>query len=415
MRYLRKPFDYANAGNYVAPGKPWDGLSRISTPTDNDLSVGATPDVAIAAEKENGRNKIVSDAQYLQAFLALHNWDHVFMPQVGTDAYAAVIGMRRVRAYGTMTEAQRQVVLLGADASDASKLRYCTSNDGNRLQTSPAKFAASGFASASYAAPGAAGEIMVTGVNNTLVAYTSNSGSSWLGTTPFSGPPTMCVAHYSEGLGSYFLINNTASGSGACGRQTTLAAVVAAPTLSNIPITAAAHIVPTKCEMADNGSIVMLACVDDAGAVAVYRSTNGGSTWSLSLTGAGTDCNLVYSDYYGLFFFWDSSGSLRTSSDGAAWTVIRSNLTPANGFLAGRGTLAAVGAALVKSTSTGSSAGIAFSFDMGSTWFYHYIDGGDVGGAFALRSINNRLYAIDSAGLRLYRSGQLGAPNVAEF
>jgi len=412
MRFLRKIYNYAADGNYVAPGKPWDALPRLVTLSDGQLSAGATPDTPVPAEHENARNKIMSDAHAVQLHAALKQWGVTKINTVGTDTYQSIVGLRITRA-NVNNESQRQVIAVGKDAAASSKARIARCADGSTCEPTPARLdTIAAFTSPVWGVAGAPGELML--INNTpIFAYSDTSGSTWATGGSYSGPPTLTAVHYSSALG-YFLIGNRT-----CYRSGTLAGL-ASPSTALLPTPSSNSFAGDQVEFADNGSVVLVAGMTTAGAGSgrVYRSTDGGATWTVCLTFAGgvTDCNVVWSEYYQLFFAWANDGGFGYSSDGSVWGSTRVGLTAANGFLAGRGSLLAVGPALVKPTSytsVGTQAGIVYSLDQGVTWNYHYFSDGpgslEVSG---LRAINGRVYALGLGSV--FRSGLLGAP-IAEI
>jgi hypothetical protein len=312
-------------------------------------------------------------------------------------------------SYGVNVETQRQIFAIGHDAGASNQVRTARCADGSSCEITPALLTTiSSFTLPVLGISGAAGEIILTN-DGVQFGYSLSSGGTWT-TSALAGAPTIQGAHYSPGLG-YF-----AAAAGSTYRGSTIANLIAN---GGVPTNAPAGqgCENGKCEFADNGSTIIM-CGTTVAALTpfVVRSTNGGASWTLVLTGTvGSDehWNVCWSDYYQLFFHYTSGGSLASSPDGLTWTNIRTGLTPANGIVLGRNTLLAVGPALVKPTTytaIGTMSGICYSLDQGVTWRYHYF----LEGAFStwpIASLNGRVYAIGTDGTDrfVFRSGLLGA------
>ncbi|HYQ47145.1 MAG TPA: hypothetical protein VER11_34480 [Polyangiaceae bacterium] len=414
------PAPWATDPTYPAGALPWSGgLTRIN-PGSPYLAAGAAPNQQPPAQVENYKLGTIGDSLALHAQVLAHaaltQWANQPIPIVGTDAYESVVGMRIARGFGLTDDTQREVIVVGRDAGASNKARIAHATDGSYIEPSPPRLdSIASFVSPVFSAPGAPGELILFN-NNNVLAYSTTSTNTWSASTiTLSGPPKVQAVHYvpvGAAAGYHAVITNS---SVFYIRANSIASLLATPTTGTIPTPGGLSFDDDEVEFTDNGSVIMIAGRTNAGSgsCACYRSTNGGATWVLCLASGGSaaHCNVVYSQHHGKFFYWDDGGGLVSSVDGASWTLVRSGLTAANGFLNGRGTLLAVGPALVKPTSYTSAystfSGIAYSLNEGSSWNYHYFIKGSLVTS-CLRSINGRVYATGLG--QLFRSGILGAP-----
>lgn len=399
------------------------GLSPRLDPGAGIRGQGVLPESRIAARWENHVLGVHGDwlayQDSLQQHAALQQWSAVAIPVVGTDVYRAVVGMRLQRSYGTLNvnDTQRQVLAIGGDLGTSNRVRVAHTADGSYPESTPPRLdSIPSFTNAQWAIAGAAGEIGLVN-DGVQFAWTTDSTQTWNASAGYSGPPVVLALHYDGALG-YFAIT---SGITNCFRGTTFANLSASATTSSIATPGASSFVAGEVELASNGSSLVLAATTAANYSALYLSTNGGATWVTALpqgtsNAATRHVNVTWSDYWQRYVCWCDTGEIYTSSTGSTWAQIGSARTPANGFLSGRGTLVSAGTAIVKPTKVSSAygdlGGVAYSFDLGATWNYHYFaELGNIGATIAgLRGINGRIYATALG--KLWRSGVLVAPSV---
>ncbi len=351
----------------------------------------------------------IQGTRIVDASNALRLWTATTIPQVGTDTYADIIPMRLSRTYGVNADTQRLIFMVGTDStgSPANEARIARSADGSAFDPATQRLSTlTTFLSPTAGFPGAAGELMlINGAHQ--FAYSADSGATWTLSSLVSITDNIGVMHYVSGTGAaagYYLLTDGATSNFA--RASSMANLANTPTYSTIGSGGFAFNT-TQSIVSDGASVLLIACTFSDGC-RVYRSTDGGATWMLAYTTGGTVMSLVWSDYWKKFFLVDNSaGVLASSSDGASWSLVRSGLTSANGFLVSARALIACGPALALPSATGTTGGLVLSLDQGLTWNYHYIG---VSGVYptVFRATRERIYAAN--GKTLWRSGLLGSP-----
>lgn len=147
----------------------------------------------------------------------------------------------------------------------------------------------------------------------------------------------------------------------------------------------------------------------------VLRSVDGGTTWTLAFTAdAGVSLSICHSEAAGGFVILDSNGNLYFEDDAFA-VAVPTPITAAAGASDNYSTFAACGEVIAKVfdallfSGTCSQAGIAYSFDFGSTWKYASVSDelafGSSEGLLRLISANGRLWGLGAN--KVYMSGQI--------
>jgi hypothetical protein len=412
MRFLlQNPAPWATVSTYPAGGFPWSGGPVRINPGSGILAAGVAPADQPAAQVLNYQLGVSGDALSDQAAIAAHaalqRWTRVTIPQVGSDSYYAVMGLRPRRTYDVNGERQRVPVAFGADTSDANKTRMARTNDGTVMEIVPGKISPA-FTSFTYSAAGAPGEILL-GQASPNIQYSTDHGHSWAALALASSGSAALGAHYALGLNRYF----AATVHGDVFTGTTLASIASWPSVA-LPIPGGGSI-SGPVEFADDGGSNVCVVVNGVTIPSIYYSGDGGTTWTwvVNLL-ASTTANLTYNKALGLFVGWDDNGHVVTSPNGSTWVLASTGSTPANGFQSGYRTFASAGPAIVKTALNVITPGeleqwgIAYSFNLGVNWNYWYFAGLTVPHTLTIAGFNNRIYALDGASL--YVSGQLGSP-----
>lgn len=375
---------------------PWNSTQTKIQPADAIQAAGAVPDQQFPAQEFNWLINDLQSSIDVLAHSALQTWRFSSPPINGANGNTQLVAM------SVPGLAQRILFAFEADTTHSGNTWTTRSNDGSswlaKVGMSPT------FANLTDAAPGAAGVIMLVNGSSASVQYTTDGGVTWANLS--FGAAARLAVHY--GLGQYW----------ACGTlQVWTASTIAGlgggaqPALP-IPGSGLFSGVP---EFADNdANTVCLVGVPSGGVTypSVYATTDLGVTWTkvFDLTGA-TAANLKYDTSRGLFVTWDDTGAVSTSPNGTVWTR-GTALTgsPSRGVVIGPRTFAIAGNVIAKlwleSVGGQNMQGIAYSFDLGVSWFV-WAFGTNSTPLTQLRAANNRLYAID--GFNLWTSGVLGS------
>lgn len=398
MQLLRTPGDYASAGVYVAPTKVWDGQPRLVYPTPSQIINGATPDTALPAELENGRNKILFDAQCVQI--------HDAMKFTRTDLVVGTSTMTRLSAIqqtgGVGAPSLRQKSILVSGASSGGAMQDSLLNDGT---VGPAAFSSlAGAAAKSAPACDSNGLIFFGLVGGTTSIITSSDG----GVTPTTQAVAGLIggAYWVGATGSRYILFER-------GTQKIFSATSIAGAWTTVVTT-----FDTVVDMATDGAGTWVMFGQAVGGVTqTMRSTDDGATWG-SLAGmiySATGVSGTWSDEWQAFIAIDGNGKLWASPTGVTWTL-QKTMFALNGLIFGQNALASCGCAIAcivnrPANSLGKNPrGIAFTLDHGATWNESYIgDATTANRSFSnILAANGRFYAID--GGSLYQSGVLAAP-----
>jgi hypothetical protein len=335
-----------------------------------------------------------------QAHAALRNWQYVNLDDFSSgNAVISLTSILPTVGYTDLTgDRQRGIVALTVGTGGNGGLSR--SADGTTWE--------SGFATA--ITPNIAGVSIVGGAVGTLLVlsnstsgsidYSTDQGGSWTAGVVAASGVNKC-AHYSAGLGKYFVVQATAKVYAA----STPAGLVGA---TGVFMTAGIDIGGSAVTVASNGANVIVCGLPSVSSDAkIWLSTDAGVSWSVvqTLSGGG---RVTYNSTLGVFVAVDTNGFTYTSPTGTTWTVTGSAGTTGNNFRIG--SLVSAGPAII--TTAGGAfwgggdkqQGIAYSLDLGATWNYWFLDITSV----QLIAANQRVYAY--SGHRLWISGPLGAP-----
>jgi hypothetical protein len=404
-RSLRGPYNFATDGNYPAGASAWSGTPRIVVPSSAALSAGFTPDTAIPAETENYLEQIKSDALCVQSHSALQTWRYCDLVPFAADSnpIVEIAGMLPVLGYTDLSgDRQRSIVALSNVTSPSSRAGVSKSYAGDRWDNFFSFAVTPVFSSPTSISAGAQGVLTILQASPQF-QYTTDQGATWTSTN--FGAATNIAAHYSAGLGKYFM----ATASGTVFVSTTPGGF----TGGGAALPGASGALAGPVSIADNGSVVVLCGKGNgSGNSTIWVSTTAGASWTAAQTLSGS-ANVVYNASAGLFVAVDAGGNVYVGgATGATWALASSTATTANNFVFGAGTLASAGPAIVKSVGaatgfggTAGATGVAYSFDFGLTWNYWMFGGFE---ALKIRGFNGRIHAYDSR--RLWISGPLTAP-----
>jgi hypothetical protein len=394
QQYLRKPIEYASGGVYVAPGKPWDGNARFIAPTDSQLITGATPDQAVVAEYENGRMKVLFDAQAVQCFNALQ----FARTDFGTTSFTKLTAVTPTTPIGAA--ANRPKSIFASGPSGGGLFLGMLLNDGTNVSASSSL---AGIAPPSAPAADANGVIFSAVSGSSIPVQTANGGASVsnVTVTGIANPAIwvgMTGTRYLVVESSTLKLHRATSLGGAWTNTT--------PGMTNY------------YDLATNGAG---RCVIAGANAAVFKclfSTDDGATWATSSTtfaGAAGTVGMCYWDYYGVFVAVTSGGLVYTSGDGDTWTL-QKTVASLSSLTLGQNTVATCGPvlAVIANRAVNSQGkypyGVAVTLDVGATWNDIYIGAPATSTDLIsnLISANGRFYATD--GKALYRSGLLVTP-----
>lgn len=402
MRYIKKPYNFASAGNWPSTSDAWANQPRKQLFTDGQLVAGyGPPNTPAAVEQLNALQSYNSDVHTLAAHAALQTWRHATIPQPGgPTTHTELVGLRVIRAYDTNGDRQRLPVAFGLNSGDGNKTYQARSADGSLFETS-AILTGLNYTTPLNSASGQPGEMFLLQATPEI-AYSIDHGQNWAQAILTVGGVQAAALHYSAGFGKYFLFDLTGNiyyGSTFLGITQLAAAGIGA-------------IVVNGSEFADNGAG---ACVflrkQSSGVPQLYYFN--GTTWILAQSLTGASASLTYNAAQGLFVALDDQGVAYVSASGNTWTSLTTGATPAHGFATGRGTMASAGPAVAKMWGMIMSSGIridgvAYSFDLGATWNTSVVT--CTAGTVQLRGFNNRLYLLGNSDL--WTSGALGSPDV---
>lgn len=392
MKYLTPGVSWATDATYPAGPNPWNIAPNNLTKIQPSLGLqagGAAPNVQVSAQEFNWLMNNRQQAVDVQTHNALQNWRYGALPVSG------MLGNTQIVHVPVAALKQRATFIFEIDDTHSNNTWWSRSNGGylwlSKVGMSPT------FANLTDAAPGAAGEIMLV-IASPQYQYSTNYGSSW--TNQSVGSSNTLSAHF--GLGKYWL----------CQRADIYVASSISTLVSGthpaIPIPGGGSFTGVP-EFADDGVGTICLVANATGGTAptypsVYVSTNLGATWTkvFDLTGAVL-ANLKYSPLLGLFVTWDNTGSVSTSPDGVNWTrgtTVTGSSTA--GLATGARTFAIVGSAIVKAFNAffggGEITGVAYSFDLGASWYVHAFGSSSLV-IKQIRAANNRIYATDGFGL----------------
>lgn len=396
MRFLRNPIDYASLGNYVAPGRSWDGFPSRLAVADSIWIAGATPDLPIPADVENAREAILFDAMAVQTHAALTSWS-TFVTASGavTQQFILPIAHPAMPAapVGTM---QKGLLIAGAAATTGFTTLTLAPGLLGLQQATPA---AVGFQCLAVDFSVIFGEITGGGGGGDLI-YSTNWGGSWTAATSVGNAGTITAVHKAPG-GHYL-----AAYDGNVYRATALSGTWAHTVV---------HSHDTAINFVDNGStVVMLANFNGAPEIHAWYSLDDGVTWTSATNfGASTaNASITYSKALGLFVVVNGNGELWTSADGISWTKIKTAAGLNPQLPCGPNTLAAIGSAICAVIEFGPLTGnylrgIAYTCDLGASWYFAYFGQttNSLNKIQMIRTINGRLFAIDQ--YNVFVSGQL--------
>jgi len=168
----------------------------------------------------------------------------------------------------------------------------------------------------------------------------------------------------------------------------------------------------------DGAGLWVLVGQQNGGAIHTMRSSDDGATWASSAPGTSpSGLGAAWSQAWGVFVIVDGNGKFWTSTDAVTWTITKTVAALDSALMAttwGQNSVAACGQAIACLANRGVDSlgkyanGIAYTLDLGATWYEAYIgDTSDL--PFTnLISANGRFYAID--GSSLYQSGVLETP-----
>lgn len=404
MARLRRPFGYATSGNY--PGSigttSWSGLARRYSPTDAELADGDTPDTPIAVQKINYLIALQGDALTVQDHAALTNWGHFTSPPAIATRF--LIPIPATNGAGGVLANRPSTFVLSGIAGGTSQENVISQD----LKSFEASAVLSGFGPFATLASNDAG-LLFGGLSSTVCKYSADQGATFTNFTPGIGVQPTAVYY----TGSTHII----AGTGAVAFGDPVANTWTASTFG-FAVESAVQIIGNR----NNGSVatilVMLTLNGVTGDRATKYSTDNGATWIAAHTFVGVQANLTYSTAWGLFVVLTTSGELWTSPDGATWT--KQKTAASLSLVPGYAKSAALGDAICcivnRTTGTGvnNNIGIAYTFDLGATWYESYF--GDITNASSLRVLiaaNGRLYASDDT--RVYISGALESPPTANY
>lgn len=146
----------------------------------------------------------------------------------------------------------------------------------------------------------------------------------------------------------------------------------------------------------------------------IVYSNDDGVTWAAGQTFASLAISLTFSVERGVFVVIDGNGGLWTSVTGVTFTLQKTSSALATGIAPGAAQLACEGPAIahIVNRSVGATPyhmkGIAYTLDLGATWYETYFATYSTSAAFPLGQLiaaNGRFYASDPH--NLYRSGPL--------
>jgi len=162
--------------------------------------------------------------------------------------------------------------------------------------------------------------------------------------------------------------------------------------------------------------MVAFATKDAGGDSAIFKSVDNGNSWFfVQLVASGSNLGgVAYSPVWDKFMIVDgANGTIMISADGESWTTRTSGISSANGLVDDH-PLACVGSvfavAMKVTTENGSVGGIAYSFDIGSTWFWVPLSHpGDTDRIVkGVKALGNRFVAMAKGGI--YVSQHLANP-----
>lgn len=398
-KFLRKPVDYA-IGNYVAPGKSWNGLSRRFAISDSNLAAGAEPALPIPADVENAREVLHFDAAAVQLHEAVSRWSVHTPSAAGTYQHAHVLPILYPGVTLGNSASRHGGVLLANKGATQPLVRI-----GSSCLYSAPSFLGGG--------PTAGWTTIATAPNGLIfglpqggsgsfadVWFSTNYGNSFASTG--AAIPTATALLKSS---SYFLIASSAVGKvHYCATVSgTYTAVTIDPTF------------PTCVQLVEGPPGTVCGLFRSAPlATEIYYSTDGGASWTRASSYTSfVAASLTWSSYYSLFVVLTLDGELWYSADGAAWFKTKTVASLA-GFAGGQNQITMAGpvlAALIERTPTVGlyARGIAYSVDFGANWNEVYFGQPDAAN-MTLRSIatiNNRIYAVDYD--HVYISGPVGS------
>lgn len=398
-KFLTRLIDYA-VGDYVAPGKSWDGAARRYAISDSILRDGASPDTPIPADYENAREAMHYDAHAVQLHEAMHRWG---TSVVGSSTFVPGSFVAPIFYPGTVgpAGARQNGVIVGG--------RY---NASSLIEISPdgVTFSAQRNTGANYNwqcfATGPTGLIfgdLVTSAG--AFTYSTNFGQTWAtATIGGSTPMFSCL----KGA-SYYLAGDHN------GKIWHSATVNGSYTSVTVDVVYAYAI-----QIVEGGSntIALMNIGASSGATRIYHSADGGLTWthasSFGPGNSGYDASICYSSVWGQFIALTANGEFWASADGATWNKYKTVSQLAGGsFKAGANQIFACGpviGVLIENAVTNGlyARGLAYTADLGTTWNETYFGQPEDSTLTlnCLTAVNNRFYACDK--FNVYRSGAIG-------
>ncbi|HEY4107233.1 MAG TPA: hypothetical protein VGM44_25210 [Polyangiaceae bacterium] len=406
-----KPPTYATDANFPAGSEDWSATPTRIAPLTAELASGVIPDQQYPAQYHNwligSAFDVVGNLARIAAHSALQNWKRFDVPNA-SDAigWSEIVGLQPIRTYDESGDRQRLPIVLGANSSDSNRTYMLRSNDGSAWDSpSEVEPSATHFPNPLYSCAGAPGVIVFGQASSPELAYSLDHGDTFANVTLGSVGGSALGVHFAPGIGVYF----GAHGSGIF-HTATLTSFGAAVLPSGVSTLVG------PAEFADDGGSNVVVCVQDNALAhrSIYRSTDSGVTWTkvLDLASVTAMGNVKYSPALGLFIAWDTTAIWKSSDGGATW--IQTSSPVFADMATGQDTMAIVGPAIVKLwshtlvSSTYVQAGIAYSFDLGSSWntwaFSHIV----TRFPHKIRAFNGRLHAIDSSSIWI--SGQLSLP-----
>ena len=407
---------FATDANFVTSSDPWSGLPlRVSLPS-GVVQQGIAPRQQIPAQYFNGLMGPVCDSlgnlARVQAHSALKSWRNAAPPNAsGGVNYTELIGLQTASSFDINGDRELIPVLIGPNSSDTNKAYFLRGTPSLTFESNATR-AGTGLGGVTFAFAGEPGAILIS--NGPVEIVSTDHGGSWATTSTFSGASSSAGGHYAFLSGaSHYLVAKY----GAFNQVERCATLTGSSSNANLPGGVAIN-AGTIAEFADDkiANIVLLAHVASNTFASIFWSSDSGATWTKVKDLSGANANISFSDFSGEFVAWDDSGGIYTSLTGQTWTQVSGSADSTRGFVGGRDTFACVGPAIVKVwtyTLPGGSGftknGIAYSFDMGSTWNFSAFGATDAGTTLLrLKSFNGRLFAM--TGLVLYMSGCLSAP-----
>jgi len=407
-------------GNYGVGTDAWSSQPRRFPLSDADRAAGFTPNTPAAVEAINTKFAELTDSDQLQLFRAADTWQE-YSPALSTDDCVAnaICGFSWKTVSSIRSWGNRVIAASGSrNVSGNPHAFFSVSQLGSTPWQKQADDGSTLGATIDVCSnDGQVGSLlaMYQGEYRLLTSSFANGVNSGV-ITPRGASPGPLIQNIFGAFGKWWIFWDD---------QMLQHATAVLGSWTNATPAALAGMAFADAANDGVNTVVMIGRNSIANCAAVY-STDQGVTWALGHNFGDLNGNVVWSAARGMFVAWLSDGSIWTSANGSAWFQQTNSgfIKPSNGALLGRQTFAACGNVIAKlfQLDVGTTpVGVAWSYDLGLTWFVRPVSNiGPFGGGggteypgYQLKSIMGRLWMTD--GTFVYRSGRLEADTTADF